>query len=140
MSKRKIVLRETLVSIVINIAISVGFFFLVFGLAKPIDGSEFGRDLWPQSFMVALMGTMIPSLLIRRGTAAPVEQVIQRSVMLAVASLVIAGGAAWLIFSNVDTVQPLLALVIKFLFAALLSAVVTPIAVIRTLASAGSNS
>lgn len=133
MSRQAIVLRETLVSAVINVAISVAFFFAVFGLATPIDGARFGRDFLPQAFMVALMGTLIPSLLVRRGSGTAITPVVLRSLLLAVASLVLAGGGAWLFFSAGEAVEPHAGLAMKIIFAAVLSAIVTPVAIHQTL-------
>lgn len=60
--------RESLVSAVINAVISTGFFVLVFGrlTAVPFWGpGGLIVDAAPQSFMVALMGTLVPGLLTR---------------------------------------------------------------------------
>lgn len=133
MSSRAIIFRETLVSVAINVAISIAFFFAVFGLAAPIDGASFGRDFLPQAFMVALMGTLIPSLLIRRGSGTAIAPVVLRSLLLALAALALAGGGAWLFFARGGTVEPYAGLFMKIIFAALLSAVVTPVAIHQTL-------
>ena len=128
-----VLLRETLVSIAINVAITIGFFFAGFGLQAPIAGSSFGIDFLPQAFFVALMGTVIPGLLIRRGSGTAIAPVVLRSILLALASVIVAGGGAWLLFSQVATVPAGPALGIKIAFAAILSAVVTPYAVHRAM-------
>ena len=133
MTTRAILIRETLISIVINVAITIAFFFAVFGLRAPIAGSSFGRDFLPQAFFVALMGTIIPGLLIRRGSGTAIAPVVLRSMLLAVASLIVAGGGAWLIFAQIASVSAGPGLAIKIAFAAILSAIVTPYAVHRAM-------
>ena len=133
MTPRAILLRETLISVVINVAITIAFFFAMFGLGAPIAGSSFGIDFLPQAFFVALMGTIIPGLLIRRGSDTAIAPVILRSVVLALASLMLAGGGAWLLFSQIATVAAGPALAIKIAFAAILSMIVTPYAVHRAM-------
>lgn len=129
----RVLLREAVVSIVINVAITIGFFFAVFGLSAPIPGGAFGADFLPQAFFVALMGTLIPSLLIRRGSGTAIAPVIVRAFLLAIGSVIVAGGGAWLAFSHVASVPAAPALGIKIAFAAILSAVVTPYAVHRAM-------
>ncbi|PTS84468.1 hypothetical protein DBR17_07895 [Sphingomonas sp. HMWF008] len=136
---RQILLRETLVSIAINVAITIGFFFAVFGLQAPIAGTSFGIDFLPQSFFVALMGTVIPGLLIRRGSGTAIAPVVLRSIALALASVIVAGGGAWLLFSQIATVPAGPALGIKIAFAAILSAIVTPYAVHRAMTASVRN-
>lgn len=133
MNVRAILLRETLISIVINVAITIAFFFGVFGLRAPIAGPSFGLDFLPQAFFVALMGTIIPGLLIRRGSGTAIAPVVLRSILLALGSLVLAGGAAVLLFSHVAVIAAGPGLGIKIAFAAILSAIVTPYAVHRAL-------
>lgn len=129
MSTRAIILRETLVSVVINVVISIAFFFAAFGLGASIDGARFGVDFLPQALMVALMGTLIPGLLVRRGRGTAIRPVVLRSIVIALTSLVLAGGGAWLVFSAVATIDPNAGLAIKIVFSAVLSLLVTPIAV-----------
>jgi len=133
MTTRAILVRETLISIAINVAITIAFFFAMFGLSAPIVGSSFGIDFLPQAFFVSLMGTIIPGLLIRRGTGTAIAPVVLRSAALALASLALAGGGAWLIFSQFAAVPAGIALAIKIAFAAILSAIVTPYAVHRAM-------
>ena len=128
-----VLLRETLVSIAINVIVTIGFFFAVFGLRTPIAGPAYGTDFLPQAFFVALMGTLVPALLIRRGSGTAVAPVLLRSFVLALASVIVAGGGALLLFSHVATVPAGLALGIKIGFAAILSAIVTPYAVHRAM-------
>ncbi|UUR09365.1 hypothetical protein [Sphingomonas glaciei] len=136
MNRHVIILRETMVSIVINMAITAGFFFALFGLSGPIDGAAYGKDFLPQSFMVALMGALIPGLLVRRGSAARIPPVVVRAVLLALGALLI-GFVCWWLFARVGSLQPVPALVIKLVYAAILSMIVTPISVGATLAAMG---
>mgnify|MGYP007003175096 CR=1 FL=1 len=104
MNPRRVLLRETLISIAINVAITIGFFFAIFGPRAPIAGSNFGLDFLPQAFFVAFMGTIIPGLLIRRGRGTAILPVVSRSILLALSSTILAGGGAWLVFSPVASI------------------------------------
>lgn len=128
MTRQRIIVRETIVSIVINLVITAGFFFALFGLGGAADSWTYGRDFLPQSFMVALMGSLIPGLLVRRGSGLRIAPVIGRAVLLAVCALAV-GLVAWGICARIGSVPPGPALLIKLAYAAILSAVVTPIAV-----------
>jgi hypothetical protein len=128
---RSIVRRETLISMAINAVLSLGFFFGFFGLSQAIGLEAFGRDFFPQSFMVALMGCLIPSLLVRRHSGQSAGPVILRAVAIAVIALIVAGGGAYLICHALvpETVAPVAGLLIKVVFGAMLAAATTPIAV-----------
>lgn len=134
MNRRSVILRETMVSIVINLAITAGFFFAFFGLGSPVDGAAYGKDFLPQSFMVALMGALIPGLLVRRGSSARIPPVVVRAVLLALGALLV-GVVCWWAFARIGSLQPLPALVMKLAYAAVLSMIVTPISVGATLAT-----
>lgn len=70
---RRYLLAETVIAAVINAVLSVAFFFLVFGRAATVPVAGAGGlivDALPQSFMVAAMSTMVPTLLTRRRVAA----------------------------------------------------------------------
>lgn len=57
------ILRETIISMAINTAFSLGFFLVVFGMAPVIPMRGLGAyafDFLPQSFAIALMSTVIP--------------------------------------------------------------------------------
>lgn len=136
MNRRAIILRETIVSIVINMAITAGFFFALFGLGGRIDGAAYGQDFLPQSFMVALMGALIPGLLVRRGSGAPITRVIVRAVLLAVGALLV-GFLCWWLFARTGSLKPVPALIIKLAYAAILSVIVTPISVGATMTDMG---
>lgn len=132
MKERAIIVRETVVSIVINVFISIGFFMAVFGLAAPVVVGRMATDFLPQTFMVTLMGTLVPSLMLRRKRHAATGPILVRSVGLAVATTLIVGGAAfWLCSVNGDAMLPAWsALILRAAYGGLLAAVTTPIALI----------
>lgn len=119
-------------------------FVLVFGLRTPVPVHgmmDYAADFLPQLFMIALMGSLIPGLLTmhRHGVPASVRlfrfaggaAVVTRSLLVAVGTAVIVGGALALLFhlfapSHLPTVP---ALAIKVAIGALVAAVVTPAAV-----------
>jgi hypothetical protein len=61
---------ETAISIVINTLISIAFVFLVFGRADHVASWALILDALPQSFMIALMSTFVPTLLTRKRLSA----------------------------------------------------------------------
>jgi hypothetical protein len=136
--------RETQVSVAINVAISAGFYFGVFGWGGPVAVLALGRDCVPQAFMIALMSGLVPGLLTRRrvraGTVAALGEpglpVIARAAIGAVIAAVVFGGGAFLIATaaGAATLAPALALLAKLVFGALVAAIVTPQAVRAALA------
>ena len=72
LAKSKYIGRETLVSALINGAISAGFFVLSFGGIDPILLAGFGNyafDFIPQSLAIGIMATLVPGLLARKAAA-----------------------------------------------------------------------
>ncbi len=141
MTPTGIVRRETGISIVINTILSIAFFLGVFGLARPAPLAALGPDFLPQSFMVALMGCLVPGVLVRRRLRGPLRDVVVRALVIAAAALVVAGGGAWalcLAFAPA-ALPPAAALAVKALFGAALAAVTTPIAVRAALAPAAAR-
>lgn len=64
--RRRELRRETLISIAINMPLTLVIFAAMFGfrVAPPLHGiGSFGFDFVPQSFMLALMGSLVPGLL-----------------------------------------------------------------------------
>jgi len=134
--------RETLVSVVINSALTFAFFCLVFGLGRrvPVWGvGAYVFDFIPQAFMIALMATLVPGALarkaLRKGQVAPwlggsrlPRQLWLRALVVAVLSALIAvGGVAALMTATGWTIlSPLPALLGKLGFAVLLAVIVTP--------------
>jgi multisubunit Na+/H+ antiporter MnhG subunit len=135
---RQIILRETVVSVIINVVLSIGFFLFFFGLSGAVRFEDLGPDFLPQSFMIALMGTLMPALILSRKRGWPVGPVVVRSLLIAVTSAVVAGGGAYAICAaNAGgTIEHLPALVIKAVYGSVLSAIVTPIASAALLRSA----
>jgi hypothetical protein len=68
-SRIQYVVVETLISVAINTALSVGFVFLVFhgqSQIPPTGRRGSAADMAPQTFMVVLMSCFVPGLLTRR--------------------------------------------------------------------------
>jgi hypothetical protein len=65
-AQKAYVRRETLIGIAINAALSAAFVFLVFGGRDAVGTREIVLDALPQSFMIALMTTIVPTLLTRQ--------------------------------------------------------------------------
>lgn len=131
MNNKVIVLRETAISMAINAGLSLAFFLVAFGLAAPIAMASFAFDFLPQAFMISLMGSLVPGLLVRKGSRVPIATVVRRAVLLAIAGLILGGGGALALclLSGVPTIDPQTGLVIKIIFGASFAAAVTPIAV-----------
>jgi len=143
MTVRATIVRETIVSIVINIVISIGFFLAVFGLATPfVVVGRMAADFLPQTFMVTLMGTLVPSLILRRKRNAAAGPIVLRCIGLAVAATLIVGGAAfWLCRIHEDATLPAFsALILRAAYGGLLAAITTPIALIALFQSSRSIS
>lgn len=61
-------LKETAISVVVNVAISAGFMFLVFGRSRLIElwGLHgLALDFLPQTFMISAMSVLVPMVLTR---------------------------------------------------------------------------
>lgn len=58
--------RETLISAAINCVLSVAFTVLAFGGQARIGWAALAWDALPQSFAIALMATLVPTLLTRK--------------------------------------------------------------------------
>jgi hypothetical protein len=68
-SRTQYIVVETLISVAINTALSVGFVFLVFhgqSQVPPTGRHGIVADMAPQTFMVVLMSCLVPGLLTRR--------------------------------------------------------------------------
>ena len=144
--------RETLISALINGAISVTFFLGVFGRSDPVTVwgiGNFAFDFLPQSFAVGFMATLVPGLLCRRwmlsgGNRAAslirptVGSVFSRALLHGFAAVgagvALCSLALWL--SGVHTIPNAPAFVLKVAYGAALGAVVTWITLRRMLASA----
>jgi hypothetical protein len=141
---------ETVVSMAINAAISVGFAWLVFHGHDHVLSSGPGglvRDAAPQTFMITLMSTLVPSLVTRkrmhsghldawlRGqpgvSPAPARKIILRAFLLALSAMVLGLGlnAAILplLFPTGLNYGKVFAL--KAVYGALVALVITPLAI-----------
>lgn len=121
--------RETAISIVINLAFSLGFFLLIFGGTGPVTVWGMGQlafDNAIQAFMIALMSTLVPgALLLRRLPGS----LVVRAALAGLAAAVIGGGALAAILSLGDVAALAWrdALILKLTFGAVIAAIVTPI-------------
>ena len=94
---------ETLISALINGVLSVIFFFLVFGSEDRIAWRDLALDSLPQSFAIAFMGTLVPTLLTRKrlrtgavqpldnGSSRPSRNVFLRALLVAAVVAATAG-------------------------------------------------
>jgi hypothetical protein len=142
---RGYVVRETAISIVINAAISAVFAWAMFHGAEPVSVSGAGGlafDFLPQTFMIALMSSLVPSAIARKrlrpdmaasGHAAPgrlPRNLLLRALLIAAAAtLLIAPAASFLLAkaagASLDggAVMPM-----KVAYGAFLALLVTPAA------------
>jgi hypothetical protein len=138
MNHNGIIVRETAISLLINLILSVVFFVVVFGLNSPVPLDALAPDFFPQSFMVALMGSLVPALLLRRKVGGAARPILLRALIIALVAVVIAGGSAFLICqaNGVKLLDPLHALAIKAVFGGALAVLTTPFAVRAALRNA----
>jgi len=153
--------RETGVSIVINSVLSALFFWLVFGGVDPVLVWGMGNwvfDFLPQSFMIALMSTLVPGALtakaIRAGKIAGngprnwlPANLLARAVVLAILSaaggtalvalLVIAVGVTLSLPWSITELSATTALALKVIYGAILALIVTPPGLRQALANQG---
>lgn len=135
MNVRAILIREATISAVINGALSVTFFLLLFGYCAAPKPYALGTDCIPQAFMVSLMAALVPVLILRRKVGAAVRPILLRGVVFAVVGTLIAGGAAFAVgaFANETPIPVREAALIKTAFGAMLGAIVTPAALLPLL-------
>lgn len=142
MSARQAIRRETAISIVINMMFSLVFFYLIFGRTDPVPvwgSAAFAADLIPQSFMVALMATLVPGAImgrkLRAGLVQPIaspsrlpRRRILRALILATVSVAVLAGAgsALLWLSGLTSIGWHAALLVKLAIGAAVAAAVTP--------------
>ena len=150
MSHDAYIRRETMIAIVINSLLSLVFFLIVFG--RPDSVVMWGMGQWvfdflPQSFMVALMSTLVPGALtakkLRDGVLTPLDTPSRLPRSLPVRALMLAiiaalGGAAivaaamWA--SGLTSLGWTTALVLKVAYGATLGAIIAPIGLRSALA------
>lgn len=145
--QKNYLLRETVTSILFNSAFSALFVFIVFGGRAVVPVSEVAFDALPQSFMVVLMSTLVPTLLTRRrlssGAVAPLpssgiplpRNLLLRALLLAVAAASIGGGMTLLVLPAIApaTWEFGAVLAYKIAYGAALALILTPLIVRRAL-------
>jgi hypothetical protein len=147
--QRLYVRRETLIGIAINAVLSALFVFLLFGGSETIPVRDIALDAVPQSFMIALMTTIVPTLLTRKrlrqgevealadANALP-SNLLLRALLVAAASAVIGGALHWLLLPALApaTWSFLALLAYKIVYGAVLAWLLGPILLRRALADA----
>lgn len=142
-NQRSYVARETAISVVINVALSLFFTWLAFGGESFAPRDAVLVDFAPQTFMIALMGSLIPAAItrgkVRKGAVLPLagsagrlpRNLLLRSLLIAVLVTVVVGGLAVAVTlaSGVETFPFGPLMVGKALYGALVALFVTPIAV-----------
>ena len=140
-SRRRYVFVETAIGMLINTLISIGFVYLIFGGTAQISTAALIPDAVPQSFMIALMSTIVPTLLTRKRMRAGVVASSDRQIpklmkalpvraLLVALLAAIAGLAshAFLLGSFSPSEMTFgTALIFKASYGAILAAIVTPI-------------
>jgi hypothetical protein len=142
---RRYLLVETLISAVINSVLSLFFAWVVFGRLGMIElagPAGLAVDFLPQTFMVALMSTLVPTLLTRKRVrqaqiaalaTAPWKlpgNLLLRALLVAVVAVLVLGGAAMLL-TPVFVTGPIprnSAFVLKVVYGALISVPITMLA------------
>ncbi|GAB3113879.1 hypothetical protein G8770_14625 [Aestuariicella hydrocarbonica] len=142
--------QHTLISVIISCAIGVFFVWLVFGQQDAISlwGTKgLGIDFLPQSFMIAFMGVLMPSLITRKNLQAnkiePLEtrtiklpkNVIVRALTLAFCAMFIGSSIATLVLSFFlnGPISLTATVILKTIYSALVAIAVTPLALMATL-------
>lgn len=140
------IIKETVISGTINALFSVGFFVGAFyGVSELTLGSfsELTMDFLPQSFFVGLFAALPASLLtlkrLKAGSIAPLtgstlplpKSLPLRILCFAFGSLVLFGGAAVLTLALIEPVLVTfsVALIVKIIFALLITLTITPLAI-----------
>lgn len=142
---------ETLISMAINGVLSLVFFLIVFSKVDIVPMWGAGNwvfDFLPQSFMIALMGTLVPGALtakrLRAGALQPLPQPSRLPHSLALRALVLAVAAALagtaivaaiIALAGVTALAWTPALVLKVVYGVVLAAVVTPMGLRSALAT-----
>lgn len=147
---RALLLRETFLSIIIGIAISLAFYAVIFRLLPeaPLHGPHgLAIDGFIQTFMLGFMGALVPTLLLRAKLRANRRSftgdrlfiVFSRAVALGVLAMALIGGPAFLVLNGLDHFSaPLaLALMLKVVLAILVGVLVTPLSLRSMLRAAG---
>ena len=148
-TKTRYLITETAISIAINVLLSEAFAWLVFHRAHAIAAPAIVRDAIPQTFIVAFMGSLVPSLIarsrLRSGLVAQfpsripfIRNPFVRAVILALIATVI-GVTVSAILIPVVWPQGMnfgTTLWMKGIYGALVAALITPLAVSSALSEA----
>jgi hypothetical protein len=133
--------KQTLISILITMAISAGFFLLVFGSTNPIAvwaPDNLALDFLPQSGAAAFMAALMPALQTRAaiikgtlpGTPPTARSIVVRAIGLALLALGLGGCVIGLLkLSGIAVFPWATAFAIKVAYGALLGLIITPPAV-----------
>ena len=133
--------RQTLISVVISMAISAVFFFAVFRNNDPIAiwaPDHLAFDFLPQSVAASFMAALVPALQARAaiakgifpGVAPSIASVALRAILLAALSAGLAGCfIALFAAAGLTSLAWSTALAMKIAYGAMLGLVVTPVAV-----------
>ena len=142
MARHAYIRRESMLSIAINAVLSLAFFIAAFGLDPavpvPVAGAGgYALDILPQSFMIALMSTLVPGALtamrIRKRRIAGVPEtgkaLLLRALVTALAALAVGAGIALALHVVAGDVRLswIPALIAKIVYGAALAAAVTPV-------------
>lgn len=137
---RAFVRKQTLISICITIAISTGFFLLVFRLGAPVhvwQPDYLALDFLPQSVIAAFMAGLMPALQTRKAivrgdiasTAPAVRAIVLRALLCALLGLGLAGLVIGLLKVSGVAVFPWgTAFAIKLAYGGMLGLLVTTLA------------
>ena len=148
---QRYVLVETLISIAINLVISATFAWIVFhGRTRiPLWGGDgYAIDFAPQTFMIALMSVVVPTLITRRRVRCsqvrprtvakrglPVKLRLRAPLLAVIATLVLGGAMVCLASVALpDRMDFLPLLALKLAYAAVIAGVMTPIGLRSALA------
>ncbi|QAY78117.1 hypothetical protein [Sphingosinicella sp. BN140058] len=137
--QRRYIAREAAIGVAINGALSALFAWLVFAGTTPAPVEAVARDAFPQSFMIALMTTVVPTLLthrrLRAGAVAPLAAVpmlpralLVRAALVAMTAAFLTGGAHVLLLPRLaGPFWPLLPLLAyKIVYGGLLALLIGP--------------
>lgn len=127
--------REALISAGLNAALSAGMFQLVFGGSHKVSLDALGPDFLLQSFMISLMGSIVPGFMTLRALGArharAYRAVATRGLAVALTMALVLGGPAWIACAAlpIETIAATTALWVKTIFGAVLGLCVTLLAV-----------
>lgn len=126
--------RETAISVLINCVMTAAFYFLVFHGVEPVPIwglGNFAFDFAPQTFMIALMGTLVPGLIAAHAMKpdGPTRtQIARRAFLFALIAVAVGilASSALLWVSGLDLMPFRAGMIIKLVYGASLAAIVTP--------------